>query len=57
MCHQVGMQNEGTYWLDYYREVHQRGQSWLDYSNAAVQMQSLALGLEALGNVAGTDCL
>lgn len=46
-----------TYWADYYAGVHRDSQTWLDYSNAAVQHQSLSLALEAAGAVAGSSCL
>lgn len=46
-----------TYWADYYAGVHRDSQAWLDYSNAAVQHQSLSLALESAGAVAGRTCL
>jgi SAM-dependent methyltransferase len=45
------------YWRDYYAGVHRDSREWLDYSNAAVQQQSLALALEAAGAVVGRSCL
>ncbi|MDF1586579.1 class I SAM-dependent methyltransferase [Marinimicrococcus flavescens] len=46
-----------TYWSNYYSEVTQRGEGWLDYSNPAVQAQTLALCLESAGQIHGHPCL
>lgn len=46
-----------TSWSDYYREIAGRSGSWLDYSNPAVQAQSLALCLESAGPVHSQACL
>jgi SAM-dependent methyltransferase len=45
------------YWRDYFSDVASRGNTWLDYSNAKVQLQSLALCLESAGEIAGKSCL
>jgi SAM-dependent methyltransferase len=45
------------YWATYYRGVVDGGTPWLDYSNARVQAQTLALALEAAGPVHGLRCL
>ena len=52
------MQPEANgYWRDYFSAVAGRGNAWLDYSNARVQLQSLALCLEGAGEIAGRSCL
>lgn len=45
------------YWFEYYREIAGRGESWLDYSNPAVQAQTLAICLESGGQIDGKACL
>ncbi len=47
----------GTGWAGYFGEVFQRGEAWLDCSNGAVQAQTLALALEAAGDVLGQRCI
>lgn len=44
------------YWKSYYHNLAVSGNNWLDYSNPAVQLQSLALCLEAAGSVLGQVC-
>jgi len=45
------------FWSQYYADVHREGRPWLDYSNEAVQMQSLSLALEGAGPITGRTCL
>ncbi len=53
----MAMEADAAYWSRYYDEVHRQGQPWLDYSNARVQAQTLALSLEASGPLHGRSCL
>lgn len=47
---------QSTFWRDYYDE-RAVGQPWLDYSNARVHAQTLAVCIEAAGDVHDKDCL
>jgi 2-polyprenyl-3-methyl-5-hydroxy-6-metoxy-1,4-benzoquinol methylase len=51
------MNSADGFWSQYYADVHREGRPWLDYSNEAVQMQSLSLALEGAGPIAGRSCL
>jgi SAM-dependent methyltransferase len=45
------------FWAGYYRELSQRSEPWLDYSNERVQAQTFGVVLAALGPVAGRRAL
>jgi 2-polyprenyl-3-methyl-5-hydroxy-6-metoxy-1,4-benzoquinol methylase len=45
------------FWRDYYVEVVEKGNPWLDYSNERVQAQTFALALEAAGPVRSKQCI
>jgi SAM-dependent methyltransferase len=45
------------FWVEYFEEVANSGPGWLDYSNAAVHAQTLALILESAGQIADRRCL
>lgn len=51
------MNGSDGFWSKYYEDVHREGRPWLDYSNEAVQAQSLSLALEGAGPVTGRKCL
>lgn len=44
------------YWKSYYAKLADTGEVWLDYSNPRVQLQSLALCVEAAGDILGRSC-
>ena len=46
-----------AFWADYYDELSQRAEPWLDYSNERVQAQTFGVVLSALGPVVGRRCL
>jgi 2-polyprenyl-3-methyl-5-hydroxy-6-metoxy-1,4-benzoquinol methylase len=46
-----------SFWAEYYENVARKGEPWLDYSNERVQAQTFGLVLEALGPLAGRNCL
>jgi 2-polyprenyl-3-methyl-5-hydroxy-6-metoxy-1,4-benzoquinol methylase len=46
-----------SFWSQYYEQVAKKGDAWLDYSNERVQAQTFGLVIEALGPLAGRDCL
>ena len=45
------------FWRDYYVEIVEKGNLWLDYSNERVQAQTFALALEAAGPVRSKQCI
>ena len=45
------------FWADYYEELSQRSEPWLDYSNDKVQAQTFGVVLSALGPAVGRRCL
>jgi 2-polyprenyl-3-methyl-5-hydroxy-6-metoxy-1,4-benzoquinol methylase len=46
-----------VFWADYYNQLSQHAEPWLDYSNDRVQAQTFGLVLSALGSVLGRRCL
>jgi SAM-dependent methyltransferase len=46
-----------VFWADYYDQLSQRAEPWLDYSNERVQAQTFGVVLSALGPVVGRRCL
>jgi 2-polyprenyl-3-methyl-5-hydroxy-6-metoxy-1,4-benzoquinol methylase len=46
-----------AFWEDHYRETFAQGNTWLDYSNERVQVQTFGLCIDASGGVAGRRCL
>lgn len=49
--------NQTDYWKGYYDKLAAEAPPWLDYSNERVQLQSLALAVEATGSLIGRRCL
>lgn len=45
------------FWTEHYREIFAGDDTWLDYSNERVHVQTLGLCVEASGSLAGLDCL
>jgi SAM-dependent methyltransferase len=46
-----------VFWADYYDQLSQHPDPWLDYSNERVQAQTFGVVLSALGPVVGRRCL
>jgi SAM-dependent methyltransferase len=46
-----------AFWADYYEQLSQHAEPWLDYSNERVQAQTFGVVLSALGPVVGRRCL
>jgi 2-polyprenyl-3-methyl-5-hydroxy-6-metoxy-1,4-benzoquinol methylase len=53
----VKMNVQEEFWSGYYGDIVKRGNSWLDYSNERVQVQTFGLALDAAGPVRGKRCL
>jgi SAM-dependent methyltransferase len=51
----TGTQRE--FWEHYYQDVYAAENTWLDYSNDRVQVQTFGIAIEAAGPVAGRRCL
>ncbi len=51
------MSTRQEFWSRYYADVVKKGESWLDYSNERVQMQTFGLALEAAGPVRMKRCI
>jgi ubiquinone/menaquinone biosynthesis C-methylase UbiE len=49
--------SQSEYWKEHYESLAKSPTPWLDYSNERVQGQSFALTLEAIGPLAGRECL
>jgi 2-polyprenyl-3-methyl-5-hydroxy-6-metoxy-1,4-benzoquinol methylase len=51
------MRAREQFWIDYYTNVLNRGNAWLDYSNGRVQAQTFGLAIEAAGPLQEKRCL
>ena len=45
------------FWNKYYTRIMSDGKPWLDYSNESIQLQTLALSIDAAGSILGRRCL
>jgi 2-polyprenyl-3-methyl-5-hydroxy-6-metoxy-1,4-benzoquinol methylase len=52
-----GANSQRAFWTRYYQEVFTEPNTWLDYSNEAVQAQTFGVAIETAGPIIGRRCL